>query len=183
MNYFLLTVLLMSCLIKTADGQDNKTLSQNKDRNSVISQFFPNLTVETLAGKTVNFPKDTKGKFTVICIAFVQDAQSQADTWTKAILEKYPNKEINYYEIPMLKSGYRFVRRFIDGGMRKGVKITLHNNVATYYGSLEEYKKQLVMLNDDRVYLFLMDAEGKIKYTSESSANAKKLEELFQKIK
>jgi hypothetical protein len=178
MKTLLNLILITFLIISTGFCQANK-----KDRAGLVGQNFPNLSAETLSGKTINFPKDTKGKFTIICIAFSDDAQPKVDTWTKAVLEKYPKNEVNFFEVPMLKKGLKFMRGIIDGGMRKGVPTNLHDKVATFYGDLTPYKTQLMMADKDEVYLFLLDSNGKIIHIAEASANPEKVESLFQKIK
>lgn len=172
--------LLSIILISTSYGNCQ---AEKKERSVILNKDFPNLTAETLSGKTINFPKDTKGKYTIICVAFSDDAQAKVDTWTKAVLEKYPKNEVNFFEVPMLKKGLRFMRGIIDGGMRRGVPTSLHDKVATFYGSLEPYKTQLMMTNNDDVYLYLLDTNGKIVHISDASANTEKLTILFSKIK
>jgi ATP10 protein len=175
----LFNLLLISLFASTSGNCQ----TDKKDRNSLINKDFPNLSAETLSGKAINFPKDTKGKFTIICIAFSDNAQPLADTWTKAVLEKYPNNEVNYFEVPMLKKGLKFMRGIIDGGMRRGVAKNLHDKVATYYGKLPDYKTQLLMPDDDGVYVFLLDINGKIVATTEDTASPEKTKLVFQKIK
>jgi hypothetical protein len=90
---------------------------------------------------------------------------------------------VNYFEVPMLKKGLKFMRGIIDGGMRRGVAQKLHDKVATYYGKLPDYKTQLLMPDDDGVYVFLLDINGKIVATTEDTASPEKTKLLFQKIK
>jgi hypothetical protein len=153
-----------------------------KERNLLEGKAFPSLIAETLTGKIINFPKDTKGKATIICIAFSDKAQPIADEWTKAIIAKQPEKDFNYFEIPMLKKGLKIMRGMIDGGMRKGIPKNLHNNVATYYGTLTDYKAKLIMPNDDNVYLFMLDSEGKIVVSFEGNMTVEKLAQIFNSI-
>jgi ATP10 protein len=155
---------------------DTASAQENSDRNSILNKTFPILKAETLTKRMVTFPTDTKGKYTVICFSFTQKTQSQAESWTNVLLAKFPNKEINYYEIPMLETGYKLVKRFIDNGMRDGVDSKLHDFVTSYY------RKELLMPSSKVVYLFLLDTEGKIKYSTEGSASVTKLGELYDKI-
>ncbi len=148
-------------------------------RESLISSVFPNLKAQTLAGQDIVFPNDVQGKPTVICIAFVGDAQSLIDTWATPISAKYPNQTVNYYEIPMITTAWSPFSSFIDGGMRSGVPKDLHKNVATYYGSLDAYKKDLLMPEKESCYVFVLDKKGVIRYVNEYVATAEKLDALY----
>jgi hypothetical protein len=70
----------------------------------------------------------------------------------------------------------------IDGGMRGGVPEKLHNNVATYYGSLDCYKKTLLLNDNKTCYLFLLDKAGVIQYVADNAADAEKLTALYAAI-
>jgi hypothetical protein len=189
--YFFLSAvvpfLLLACLGK--DTNSSKKMSAKSGlaadtsaRNALINTPFPELKAQTLAKQEMLFPKDVAGKPTIICIAFEGSAQSLVDTWTTPVLAKYPNQEVNYYEIPMITSGYKLMRGFIDGGMRSGVPKELHKNVATYYGGLSDYKKGLMMDKKGSCYTFLLDKSGVIQYVSEGVSNDDKLTEMYAVI-
>jgi hypothetical protein len=181
----IITVFFIGIFISTnlfANPPIVDTMKNTQPKPELPDALFPKLETKTLAGIPVVFPDDSKGKYTVLCFAFVQNAQSLVDTWTFPILEMYPDNEIHYYEIPMLAAGYKYFRGFIDGGMKRGVPEHLHEHVATYYGPLDEYKTLLKMPNDRTVYLFLLDPTGKIIHKTEGAASPEKLKTLFSAI-
>jgi hypothetical protein len=158
------------------------SIAQVKKIDTVINKVFPNLSAETLSKKAIEFPKDVKGKPTIIVIAFKREAQNQIDPWLAAISKKYKKKEINYYEIPMMSGGYKIISGIIDGGMRGGVPPALHDFVASYYGNLDNYISYLNIKKDKNCYLFLLDKNGIIKFKTESTINPVKLQELETNI-
>jgi ATP10 protein len=178
---------VLSCSMQDANSSKKMDIksndnSENSKRNALIGTAFPEIKAQTLSKKDIVFPTDLAGKPTIICIAFEGSAQPLVDTWATPVLAKYPNQEVNYCEIPMIASGYKFVRGFIDGGMRGGVPKNLHNNVATYYGSLSSYKTNLMMDKKDSCYLFLLDKSGAIQYLSEGVSDADKLNKMYAVI-
>jgi hypothetical protein len=158
--------------------------NNSKPTNPVhlIGKLFPPILAKTLSGQKINFPDDVMGKFSVLVLAFEGKTQSQADSWTSAVSQKYPQNEINYYEIPMISGNYGLVSGFIDGGMRAGVDQKLHKSVATYYGELEWYKTFLNIVVTDQVYVFLLDKDGKIVATQKGLCDPKKAYNLFENI-
>jgi hypothetical protein len=190
--YFLLLnslyFLAASCSAQDANStkkMDIKSTNKSADvtpRDALINSVFPEIKAQTLSKKSIVFPKDVAGKPTIICIAFEGSAQSLVDTWTTPVLAKYAQNEVNYYEIPMIKSGYKIVRGFIDGGMRGGVPKELHSNVATYYGGLSDYKTNLRMDKNGSCYLFLLDKSGAIQFVSEGVSDAEKLTKMYAVI-
>jgi len=172
------TIVLIICgtLIATT------SITQVIKDETVINKVFPKISAETLSKKAIEFPKDVKGKPTVIMIAFKRDAQDQIDPWQQAISKKYKSKEINYYEIPMMSGGLKIISGIIDGGMRGGVAPALHDFVASYYGNLDNYISYLNVNKDKNCYLFLLDKNGIIKFKTESTINAAKMQELETNI-
>jgi ATP10 protein len=185
MNYKLKIVtlyfILFNCFLFVY-GQSPVKVSNTEDRNSLLKSAFPELKAKTLAGKEISFPGDTKDKPAIICVAFKDETQKMADSWTKEIMTQYSDSQIHYFEVPMLKNGLKMMRKMIDGGMRKGIDKTLHDNVATYYGDLAGYKKKLLMPDEMNCYIFLADKSGNIQFTSEGEANKEKLQQLYKKI-
>jgi ATP10 protein len=181
--FFLLAFTAFSYIsCKGQDINSTKKMDSKSPREALVNTAFPEIKATTLSKQNIVFPKDVLGKPTIICIAFVGAAQSLVDTWTTPILAKYPNQEVNYYEVPMIKTGYKFMRGFIDGGMRSGVPKALHGNVATYYGDLKTYKSDMKVEDVKSCYVFLLDKTGVIQYVSDSSSNAGKLTALYGAI-
>jgi ATP10 protein len=175
-----LSLIIVSYAIYSQIVKEEDIVSKNEiDRNKLINTKFPNLKVETLSKNKIELPNNN---ITIACIVFEQNSQSKVDTWTVPIVEKYPNDNIIYLEIPMIKAGYKFASGFIDNGMRGGVPKDLHDNVATYYGKLNKYKTDLLMFDKNSCYLFLIDKNGIIKYTTESMASPEKLKALYSEV-
>jgi hypothetical protein len=184
MNCKILTTgFLLFCWQLTGFSQTEVKVSNTTERSSLVNTPFPELKARTLAGRSIIFPAGTKNKATIICVAFKDEAQPMADTWTKDIMANYGDSLINYFEVPMLKNGLKLMRGMIDGGIRKGIDKTLHDNVATYYGGLESYKKALLMPDDLGCYIFLLDKAGMIQFTEQGSADAEKLQQLYSRLK
>ena len=178
-------VLFIAINFMACRGQDlnlTKKMEAKSNREALVSKAFPELKAQTLARQNIVFPKDVMGKPTVICVAFVGNAQSLIDTWAVPILAKYPNQEVNYYEIPMINAAWGVMSGMIDGGMRSGVPKELHKNVATYYGSLSGYKNELMMPDKKSCYVFLLDKTGIIQYVNEYSSTPEKLADLYTAI-
>jgi ATP10 protein len=174
----LLVGVSLSCL-----GQSTVKVSNNKERNSLLGSSFPELKAKMLTGHEIAFPTDTKSKLTIICVAFKDETQPMADSWTKEIMAAYPDSSIHYFEVPMLKKELKLMRKVIDGGMRKDIPKNLHDNVATFYGKLDPFKKKLLMPDDMTCYIFLLDKAGVIQFTATGNANQEKLTQLYNKVK
>jgi hypothetical protein len=177
---FIMTVLLLA---QTAAGQTQKTSSGEvrKMDSANIGMKFPNVTADSLAGTKESIPETCRGKVTLITVAFLRESQGQLDSWLNPFYEKFGKRDgFMFYEIPMISSGYKFMKFIIDGGMRGGIPQFKHKNVVTMYGDVEKYLTALHL--DPRYgYAFLLDRDGVIRFQAQGYANEQLLQELFTK--
>jgi hypothetical protein len=144
-----------------------------------IGKKFPDITAESLAKTRESIPKSAKGKVALITVAFLRESQPQLDSWLEPFVEKFGSREeFTFYEVPMISSGYKFMRSVIDGGMRAGIPKEKHKHVMTMYGDVEKYMNALNL--DSRFgYAFLLDQEGVIKWQGQGFSTPETLKELF----
>ena len=179
----LLSILLMICIssaLHAADTNPNKGGAAMTDSNTPnIGKKFPKVTAETLEGTKETVPDDARGKVTLVTVAFLREIQSQLDSWLNPFYEKFGTRDdIMFYEVPMISSGYKFMKFIIDGGMRGGLPKFKHKHVVTMYGDVEKYKKELDL--DPRYgYAFLLDKEGIIRWQGQGNATKETLDQLF----
>ena len=149
------------------------------EANPNIGKRFPEVTAESLAKTRESIPESAKGKVALIAVAFLQQSQPQLDSWLGPFAERFGGKEgFTFYEVPMISSGYRFMRIIIDSGMRGGIPREKHKNVVTMYGDVEKYTKEL-NLEPRYGYAFLLDKEGIIRWQGQGFATPESLKELF----
>ncbi len=171
-------------LVQTAAAQkDTASIAQEarKMESANIGKTFPKVTAESLAGTKESIPGSCRGRVTLVAVAFLRESQGQLDSWLNPFYEKFGKREgFMFYEIPMISSGYKFMKFIIDGGMRGGIPSFKHKHVVTMYGDVESYLKALNL--DARFgYAFLLDREGSIRFQARGQANEASLKELFDK--
>ena len=140
---------------------------------------FPSIKAETLSGNKITFPDATKGSKALFVIAFERQAQKQADGWYEAYAANFQKRGYVFYEVPMISSFWKWMSGFIDSGMRSGVPVYKHNNVATYYGPLEEYFKAFGVTDKSLVFVFTVDEKGEIVARVTGAADKKKVNALL----
>lgn len=163
MNHILATgivYLFLSCNANTRTMQDGK---------------FPRIEATTLMGKKVVFPDVASGKTALVVVAFRRQAQGVIDSWKEPFLKDFGgNSDYTFYEIPMISSGWKVMAPVIDNGMRSGVPRELHNQVATYYGPLDQYFEFWDIQDKRDAYVFLLDKEGYVLHTDHGTATPEK---------
>ena len=113
--------------------------------NSNIGTTFPEVTAKSLANTDESIPASASGKVALVVVAFLRESQPQLDSWLEPFIEKFGGKEgFTFYEVPMISSGYKFMRAVIDGGMRGGIPEPKHKHVVTMYGDVENTCRPLI---------------------------------------
>lgn len=174
-------VLLLAQTAAAQTGTAPVAQEGQKMDSANIGKTFPNVTAESLAGTKESIPESCRGKVTLVAVAFLRESQGQLDSWLNPFYEKFGKRDgFMFYEIPMISSGYKFMKFIIDGGMRGGIPSFKHKHVVTMYGDVEKY---LTALNLDARsgYAFLLDREGGIRFQARGYANETSLQELFAK--
>ena len=151
--------------------------------DNFLEKKFPTIEGISLSGNDVKFPDVLIGKPSVLAVAFKQKAQLCINSWADKFFPKYGiNKDVHYYEIPMLGAQWTMARNWIDGGMRGGVPKPLHDYTATYYGPLKSYYKSLGISSKGDCYMYVLDKDGIIKNRFNGFATKESLEEMFKLI-
>lgn len=163
--------------------QDRSDKEMENHSNSNIGNQFPDVTAKSLSGDRVSIPASSKGKITLVAVAFLRENQGQLDSWLNPFYEKFSHREgFTFYEVPMISSGYKFMKFLIDGGMRGGLPDFKHKHVVTMYGDVEHYTKTL-NLDPRNGYAFLLDRQGVIRWQGHGYATKEMLDSLFGEVR
>lgn len=160
---------------KKASGEVKAMNSSN------IGMKFPNVTADSLAGTKESIPESCQGQVTLVAVAFLRESQGQLDSWLNPFYKQFGKRDgFMFYEIPMISSGYKFMKPVIDSGMRGGIPQFKHKHVVTMYGDVNKYLDAL-QLDPRSGYAFLLDREGIIRFQAQGYATQEQLQQLFAK--
>jgi hypothetical protein len=148
--------------------------------SSTIGKKFPTVSAATLAGGREVIPDSAFGKVTLVTVAFLRENQGQLDSWLNPFAEAFGSREgFMFYEVPMISSGYKFMKFIIDGGMRAGLPKSKHRHVVTMYGDVESYTSAL-QLDPRYGYAFLLDQEGIIRWQAQGYATPQTRQDMLR---
>jgi hypothetical protein len=153
-----------------------------------VGKMFPELTGENLSDVKKTIPSSTKGKYTVICMAYSSDSENDLRSWLQPAYDKFIGKtemfsyDVNLYFVPMF-TGLNIAGA---GKAKKNLKEEtdkeLQPYVLFYTGDIDAYKKELGMEKKDVPYIYVLDKEGKIVYSTSGQYTEKKMEDLEDKL-
>jgi hypothetical protein len=136
---------------------------------------FPRVEGTNLEGERFTLPADFAGEINVVLVAFQRDQQQDVDTWMpllKRIADT--NAGLRVYELPTLARRYRLMRSFIDGGMRAGIPDrAVRAATVTLYIDKSPFRRALGLPDEDRIYVLLVDREGRVHWRTDGAFDAK----------
>jgi hypothetical protein len=123
---------------------------------------FPRVSGSNLLRQKLTLPQDFKGKLNLVFIAFEQWQQMEVDSWIPFIKElEEQEKDLVYYELPVIQSRNSFYRMFINEGMRAGIpNPKTRDRTITLYLNKAEFRHALEMPDEDHIYILLVDHRG-----------------------
>jgi len=158
----------------------------------VVGKVFPDMTAETVEDKKVNLPADTKGKYTLLGLAYSKKSEDELNSWFNPIFSKFIQKtkglmsgfgyDVNVYFIPMFTGVNAAATGTAKKKAIKNVDPQLLPYILFYKGELKTYKEALDFEKKDIPYFFVLDASGKIVYATSGKFSEAKLDEIEESI-
>ena len=158
----------------------------------VEGKMFPELIAETVDNKKINLPTDTKGKYTLLGLAYSKKSEDELNSWFSPVFNTFIQKttglmsgmgyDVNVYFIPMFTGINAAATGTAKKKAAKNVDPQLLPYVLFYKGKLEPYKESLDFQHKDLPYFFVLDTTGKIIYATSGKFTDEKLEEIESKI-
>jgi len=165
-------VLILLCIICV-----NRTRAQ-------VGDIFPALEGETLSEEHYSLPEDTKGKYTLLGMAYSKKAEPLLKTWFQPAYNKFIAKtgmfdqfyDVNILFIPMFVGVNQTAHKSNMKKMRQKENKDLFPHILYFKGKLEPYKKSLGMDRKDLPYFYVLDKDGKIIYFTTGRFTEEKME-------
>lgn len=147
---------------------------------------FPDLPGESLDGKTVLVPADTKNKLTIVGMAYSKKAEDGLKSWYTPMYDKFVLKrgifdaqyDVNFFFIPMFTGTKKMAYQISMDKMRESNRKDLYPYLLFYKGEMDPYIDVLRMEEKNLPYLFVIDQEGKVVYYTKGLFTEKKMEDL-----
>jgi hypothetical protein len=158
----------------------------------VIGKTFPSMTAETVDDKKVELPTSTKGKYTLIGLAYSKKSESELNSWFQPVFGKFIQKsnglfsgftyDVNVYFVPMFTGVNAAATGTAKRKAAKNIDPQLLPYVLFYKGELKPYKDALDFEKKDIPYFFVLDPEGKIVYATSGKYSESKMAEIEETL-
>ncbi len=149
---------------------------------------FPDIKGETLKNKMIELPKSAQGKYCLIGMASSQKAEADLQSWMQPVYDLFINQNtfipIDYnmdiFFVPMFTGANKSFYEKAMQKTKKEIDPELAPHVIFYKGSLDPYKAYLK--DKSKPYFFVLDANGKIVYSTSGKYTAKKLDQIEELV-
>jgi hypothetical protein len=141
------------------------------DTGSAVARF-PVVTGRSLLGLELALPRHFPAERTLAVVAFRQWHQARVDRWiARAVADGVPptprglagDLPTAVVELPVLATGWRPVRRFIDGGMTSGIgDPNVLARTITIYTDVGGFQRALGIRGSDEVHALVVTRDGTI---------------------
>lgn len=150
---------------------------------------FPECSGETFSGKNVSIPSQTKGKTTILWVAFSREAEEDMKTWLNPVYNMFvvkkdtadffsaaANYDVNFYFIPMLNQLNQAL------GNKDKIKSKTDKEFWPYImffkGEVKPYIEALKIEDKKIPYFFVLDASGKIVHVESGKYSEAKMDKI-----
>lgn len=154
----------------------------------VTGKMFPDMEAETVEDKKVKLPQETKGKYTLLGLAYSKKSEEELNSWFQPVFEKFIQKtggvlasfsyDVNVYFVPMFTGVNAAATGTAKRKAIKNIDPQLLPYVLFYKGELKPYKDALDFEKKDVPYFFLLDPQGKIVYATSGKYTDAKMDKV-----
>lgn len=141
---------------------------------------FPTVTADDLNGDEKTLPADLPGDPTIMFIAYKQRQQLDVNSWIDA-LGLDPERGAEFVEVPVVGTGARMFRSFVDNGMRSGITNTsLRARTITLYESPALVNEPLGFTGRNDIRVLIVRKTGEVLWSTSGPATPQMVQELQQ---
>ncbi len=158
----------------------------------VIGKQFPDMEAETVENHKVNLPADTRGKYTLLGLAYSKKSEDELNSWFSPVFSKFIQKtsglmasfgyDVNVYFVPMFTGINAAATGTAKRKAIKNVDPQLLPYILFYKGELKKYKAELDFEKRDIPYFFVLDPEGKIIFATSGKYTEEKMDQVEEVI-
>lgn len=147
---------------------------------------------ETVEDQKVKLPESTKGKYTLLGLAYSKKSEDELNSWFSPVFNKFIQKtkgllagfeyDVNVYFVPMFTGVNAAATGTAKKKALKNIDPQLLPYILFYKGELKSYKEALDFEKRDIPYFFVLDPTGKIVFATSGAYSEVKLDQVEEVI-
>ena len=140
----------------------------HSDTSAVPGQMFPQLSGQTLTGKSVELPAATTGKPAVVIVSFSKTAGKDARSWNERLSRDFP-KDVPSYTIILLESVPKLFRGLAVSSIKGSMPVPIQDRTIILYSDEKLWKQRVAFSEASRAYVILLGPDGRIRWSSKEA--------------
>ena len=149
---------------------------------SSITEKFPSVVGDSLAGGEVRIPEDFSGKPVLLLVGYEQKAQFDIDRWILGVLQT--ETPVKIVEVPTIAGMMpQMVQSFISNGMRRGIPKEDWSTVVTVFEDADKIIQAIGNEKPNSAHVVLLDQSGKIAWLYSDGYSASNVLKLRDQVK
>jgi hypothetical protein len=158
----------------------------------VIGKQFPDMEAESVEDRKVMLPESTKGKYTLLGLAYSKKSEDELNSWFSPVFSKFIQKtkgllsgfeyDVNVYFVPMFTGINAAATGTAKKKALKNIDPQLLPYILFYKGELKTYKEALDFEKRDIPYFFVLDPTGKIIFATSGAYSESKMDQVEEVI-
>ena len=152
-----------------------------------MKSSFPQMELTNLQDETVYIPNDTRGKYTLIGLAYSKKSEDDLITWFNPVYQTFIHKsskpslfdadyDVNIYFVAMFSGVNKAALGSVKKKMRANSDPELEPHLLFYKGEIKSFKQELKLDRKDTPYFFVLDEEGNVVHSTQGAYSRDKMD-------
>lgn len=143
----------------------------------ISNVYFPRVSGANLERRTFKLPDDFAGDLNVVLVAYERWQQALIDSWTPELGPlAAAHAGLRIYETPVIQFAMRFMRAWLDAGMRSGIPDpAVRATTITLYTNISAFNRALGLPDTSTAYVLLVDRRGQVLWRGQGQCDPQQL--------
>lgn len=161
--------------------------------NASAQKGFPTISGKTLEDQSISIPTDTKGKVTLIALAYSAKSDKYLKDWLEPIYRNFINPpsstfmpsipyDVNIYFIALLKGLAKTAKGKIESNLNKNMDPEYYEHTLISTNEFKPLKSALSLGKKHNPYFYVLNDKGEILYSTEGVYTKYKMQEIVDQV-
>jgi len=154
------------------------------------AQTIPAFSGTTAENKNISIPRDSNGRYALICFASSRKAQADLETWLDPVYNRYIARtgfmddmfDVDVFFIPVFSGAEGSMQESVRKKFIETAQHDLWPHLVFCDKGLKEILKPLNMTRDELPYFFFLDKTGKIVYRTSGAFTEDKFDAIDELV-
>jgi ATP10 protein len=137
-----------------------------------VGDAFPQISGQTLTGKSLQLPDAAAGKPALVVFSFSRAAGKDARSWNEHLFKDFSNSKaipVPGYQVIVLESVPKLFRSMAISGIKSNMPLAVQDRTIVSYQDEAIWKQHLAVSDENRAYIVLLGPDGHIRWRNSAA--------------